>query len=93
MSNLSHDNQNNHQNNVSQMDGKTLIMLTNKIINGLFNTDKIITASEHKQILQQIAKDCNLFLEANKSNDDFDQVEFANKSYNDFSKQLFDDII
>ena len=87
---LSHDNQNGHQHNISQMDAKTLILLYNKIINGLFASGKMITSSEYKQILKQIAKDFDLFLKSDKEYSDFD---FVNNTYSDHSKELFDDII
>ena len=90
---LSHDNQNGHQRNISQMDAKTLILLYNKIINGLFASGKMITSSEHKQILKQIAKDFNLFLKLDKEAESFDQTDFVNRTYSDHSKKLFDDII
>ena len=90
---LSHANQNNHQHNISLMDAKTVILLYHKIINGLFASGKIITSSEHEQILKQIAKDFDLFLKSDKESETFDQIEFANKTYFDHSKELFDDII
>ena len=91
--NLSHDDQNNHQHNISQMDAKTLILLYNKIINGLFANNRLITSSEYKQILKQIAKDFDLFLKSDKEAESFDQIDFVNRTYTDHSKKLFDDII